>query len=212
MAGVDNENVFICFVVFVLSAVVAGLCLLTNWDVTALVAREGMDSLPGQPNAGIVRIGLFAAFAGGLCLATVLYAFVAGWWERKMLLNHLRSNRTSTHIELTPRDFEGVMADDVTVWPEGFDPNVANFQGRKIIKQSFVQPNFEGANFAGAEIIKTKFDRANFEGANFAGAKIIKTNFEGANFEGANFTGVIADKLTQWPEGFDPKAAGVIIE
>ena len=29
---------------------------------------------------------------------------------------------------------------------------------------------------------------------------------------GADLTGAVADKDTQWPEGFDPVAAGVIFE
>ena len=37
-------------------------------------------------------------------------------------------------------------------------------------------------------------------------------NLEGANLKGANLEEAVADEGTPWPEGFDPKAAGVIFE
>ena len=46
---------------------------------------------------------------------------------------------------------------------------------------------------------------------------ILRVNLTGANLTGANLgwanlDGAIADQDTQWPEGFDPEAAGVIFE
>jgi uncharacterized protein YjbI with pentapeptide repeats len=35
---------------------------------------------------------------------------------------------------------------------------------------------------------------------------------EGANLRGANLSGATADGTTIWPDGFDPKAAGVIFD
>jgi uncharacterized protein YjbI with pentapeptide repeats len=35
-------------------------------------------------------------------------------------------------------------------------------------------------------------------------------DLSGANLEGANLTGAKANEETTWPDGFDPKAAGVI--
>ena len=34
----------------------------------------------------------------------------------------------------------------------------------------------------------------------------------GVNLAEADLTGAVADKDTRWPEGFDPVAAGVVIE
>ena len=58
-------------------------------------------------------------------------------------------------------------------------------------------PNLEGADLKGA----------NLEGANLEGANLWR-----ANLFKANLSGAIADQDTQWPDGFDPVAAGVIIE
>ena len=47
------------------------------------------------------------------------------------------------------------------------------------------------------------------------GANLTRTDLEGAdltraNLRGANLDRAVADRNTIWPEGFDPKAAGVI--
>ena len=44
------------------------------------------------------------------------------------------------------------------------------------------------------------------------GAYLYKADLEGANLIGADLKGAKADKKTTWPDGFDPKAAGVIFE
>ncbi|SVB41131.1 uncharacterized protein METZ01_LOCUS193985, partial [marine metagenome] len=56
-----------------------------------------------------------------------------------------------------------------------------------------------GANLEGADL-----NGVNLEGANLSDAYL-----NGANLEGADLTSTFADKDTRWPEGFDPKAAGV---
>jgi uncharacterized protein YjbI with pentapeptide repeats len=59
-----------------------------------------------------------------------------------------------------------------------------------------------GANLSGADL-----EGADLKGANLAGADLTGTNLEGANLEGAK-----ANEDTDWPEGFDPVAAGVLFE
>jgi uncharacterized protein YjbI with pentapeptide repeats len=54
--------------------------------------------------------------------------------------------------------------------------------------------------------------RADLEGAHLNRAHLYRANFEGANLTGANLEGAKADEDTTWPQGFDPKAAGVIFE
>jgi hypothetical protein len=52
-----------------------------------------------------------------------------------------------------------------------------------------------------------EFIITNLSGANLSGADL-----EGANLVGADLGGAIADAETEWPEGFDPVAAGVIFD
>ena len=44
------------------------------------------------------------------------------------------------------------------------------------------------------------------------GAFLFRANLKGADLERALLAGAKADEDTAWPEGFDPKAAGVIFE
>jgi hypothetical protein len=45
-----------------------------------------------------------------------------------------------------------------------------------------------------------------------SGAALRGADLRGANLERANLEGARADNDTTWPDGFDPKAAGVIFE
>jgi hypothetical protein len=67
--------------------------------------------------------------------------------------------------------------------------------------------NLSGRNLSGADLSRVRLTRADLTRANLRGA-----NLKGANLRGANLKGAFADTDTQWPEGFDPKAAGVIFE
>jgi hypothetical protein len=49
-------------------------------------------------------------------------------------------------------------------------------------------------------------------GANLRGANLEGANLAGANLAGANLSKVEVDKETEWPLGFDPEAAGAIID
>ena len=69
----------------------------------------------------------------------------------------------------------------------------------------------------GANLRRADLRRADLKGASLADANLYLANLEGANLEGANLTGANlegakADEDTTWPQGFDPKAAGVIFE
>ena len=66
---------------------------------------------------------------------------------------------------------------------------------------------FQGANLNGARLTVAKLFGANLEGANLKWADL-----SGADFTGANLKGAKANRRTQWPGGFDPVAAGVIID
>jgi uncharacterized protein YjbI with pentapeptide repeats len=62
-------------------------------------------------------------------------------------------------------------------------------------------------NLLGADLRWANLKRANLAGANLAGA-----NLAGAKLRRINLTGATSDRKTVWPSGFDPKAAGVIVE
>jgi len=121
-----------------------------------------------------------------------------------------------------------VIADNGTVWPEGFNPVAAG------VYQIVPGANLTGANLARANLVRAdlkeaKLERADLRRANLARANLVRADLtaadlrrawltvarlEGANLEGANLkeatlSRAIADNGTVWPEGFDPVAAGV---
>ncbi len=67
--------------------------------------------------------------------------------------------------------------------------------------------DLSGADLSGADLSRARLTRADLARANLRGANLTRTNLRGANLKGA-----VADTDTQWPEGFGPVAAGVIIE
>ena len=68
------------------------------------------------------------------------------------------------------------------------------------------------ANLVASDLPGANLEGANLEGANLEGADLYGADLYGANLEGAIFGWAIADQDTQWPEGFDPVAAGVVFE
>ena len=66
--------------------------------------------------------------------------------------------------------------------------------------------NLQVADLAGGDFIRPEEPNP---AANLWGAKLQGADLSGANLSGANLTRAKADAKTTWPEGFDPKAAGV---
>jgi uncharacterized protein YjbI with pentapeptide repeats len=74
-----------------------------------------------------------------------------------------------------------------------------------------------GADLQGAVLERTDLTRVDLEGADLRGAVIFgadlrRADLSGANLRLANLIAARADKNTIWPEGFDPKRAGVTFE
>lgn len=89
------------------------------------------------------------------------------------------------------------------------DLSDASFQGCDLRAAMFVKSNLIGTNFYAADL----------RGANLQGATLASNNFREARLEGTDFCGATIvkidlratyDKSTQWPEGFDPDAAGAV--
>lgn len=69
------------------------------------------------------------------------------------------------------------------------------------------------AQFVGADFSFAHFNGAELTNANFSGAKLYSTSFLGAkDIRSACFQGAQYNTGTRWPPGFDPLAAGAILE
>ncbi len=84
--------------------------------------------------------------------------------------------------------------------------------------------NFSGAKIGGArEFVGSNLTEANLENSNFSKVRLFNARLNRANLKGADlreiqynsntdWTGAIYSVHTQWPEGFDPQAAGAVLE
>ena len=106
-----------------------------------------------------------------------------------------------------------------TLW--GANLGVANLGGANLRGADLRGANLGGANLRGATLWGATLWGANLRGADLGGANLGGANLRGANLGGANLRGAnlwgadlgdaSANRLTVWPDGFDPKAAGVIV-
>lgn len=113
------------------------------------------------------------------------------------------ANLTSVNLadaELTDADLTGV-----NLWS-------ATLTGAHLSAANLTRGHLVGANLTGAELWGADLTDAALTGANLTDANLREANLTGARLEGARLSHARADWNTQWPEGFDPQAAGVLFE
>ena len=70
---------------------------------------------------------------------------------------------------------------------------------------------FAGADLWGANLRDANLRDANLRDANLRGANLGGANLRGADLGDANLGDASANRLTVWPDGFDPATKGVIV-
>jgi len=68
--------------------------------------------------------------------------------------------------------------------------------------------DLSGANLRDAQLTETILSEADLRGAKLFRANLIDANLGNADLSGADLDGVKYSDQTQWPQGFDPEAAG----
>ncbi|WP_164019885.1 NACHT domain-containing protein [Pyxidicoccus trucidator] len=86
----------------------------------------------------------------------------------------------------------------------------ANLDAAELTDASAVHAVFDGANLRGTLFGDSNLAGASFVGADLAGASLTGANLTGAVLERALLRGAFYDSNTQWPDGFDPDAAGAL--
>ena len=71
--------------------------------------------------------------------------------------------------------------------------------------------NLRDANLRDANLRDANLGGADLGGANLGGADLWGADLWGANLRGASLRGASANRLTVWPDGFDPATKGVIV-
>ena len=64
---------------------------------------------------------------------------------------------------------------------------------------------------AGADLSGANLSGADLSGAHLTRADLYRANLYRAHLTGADLTGAKANPYTRWPDGFDPKTAGVLL-
>ena len=69
-----------------------------------------------------------------------------------------------------------------------------------------------GADLRRADLFGADLEGVDLSGADLNEANLYEADLGGALLSGVNLIGARANKNTTWPDGFDPKAAGVIFK
>jgi len=99
------------------------------------------------------------------------------------------------------RSGDGVEVNGYTIEPG------ANLRGASLFVAKLPQANLRGADLPLACLVRANLVRANLEEACLYRAKLRETDLSGVDL-----TAAWADEEATWPPGFDPGAAGVILE
>jgi uncharacterized protein YjbI with pentapeptide repeats len=90
--------------------------------------------------------------------------------------------------------------------------NRASLSGADLSGADLSEADLSGSGFLdGADLIGANLRRANLRGANLRGASLFAADLRGANLHDTDLHMARANKLTQWPEKFDWRHAGMLL-
>jgi uncharacterized protein YjbI with pentapeptide repeats/alpha-tubulin suppressor-like RCC1 family protein len=129
-----------------------------------------------------------------------------------------------TGASLNGVSWTGASFNTQTKWPSGFTPAGKgmfgpglDYSGRNLAGRSFRWQDFTDATFSSADLRRGDLTGAMFVNATLTNARLDSANVSSADFTGATITGATwvgtrYNAQTKWPTGFDPSAAGAILE
>ncbi|MBK8259677.1 MAG: pentapeptide repeat-containing protein [Polyangiaceae bacterium] len=150
-------------------------------------------------------------------------------WNNHLVMGYL------SHLNLHKQDLEG--ANLMFAHLRGANLQSTDLQEANLFSADLLGADLQGAFLRGANLQRADLQRANFRDANFRGANLWEADLQGANLQNAKLQdanlqdadlrrtdledailqdaylhGAKANGETQWPDGFDPSAAGVIVD
>ena len=92
----------------------------------------------------------------------------------------------------------------------------ARMSGADLCRARLIGANLSGADLSKADLMGANLCRANLRGTNLSEARLIFSYLMGADLSNANLSNADLkeakyDQTTIWPDGFDPAAAGAIL-
>ena len=96
-------------------------------------------------------------------------------------------------------------------WMAGANLRGADLRDADLWDADLRGADLRDANLGAADLRGADLRGANLWAANLWDADLGDADLRGANLRGANFRGASANRLTVWPDGFDPATKGVIV-
>lgn len=146
-----------------------------------------------------------------------------------MLTDGSLRGATLVHADLIKAPLQGANLEEAYL-------GLAHLEGAHLGLAHLEGAHLEGAHMKGAHLAGAHLERAHLEGAELEGADLMGAHLEGAHLlfaelrlaylagahlegahvkgadlEGADLTRATYNKLTVWPDGFDPVAAGCVL-
>jgi len=201
-------------------------------DMTALSLRPFWQSFRSARNVVAVEVNGYEIESGAYLKGAYLkgaYLFRANLFRANLEgANLFRANLEGANLEgayLTGANLARANLGGVYLFRAnltGANLTFVSLTRAILTRANLTRVNLTGANLTWANLTRVNLTRVNLEGVYLTGANLEGANLEGANLTGANLTGANltganlkragADEGAIWPEGFDPKAAGVIID
>ena len=138
---------------------------------------------------------------------------------REQLLEKVAAGDNLSGTDLRASKLE--LADLRAVNLSGADLCRANLYFAKLTDSDLSAANLQLAVLDRADLTGAFLTRANLRGASLERANLFRANLwnarlegvqcEGANLDRALVTGATYDKMTNWPNGFDPEGAGAVL-
>jgi uncharacterized protein YjbI with pentapeptide repeats len=119
-------------------------------------------------------------------------------------------DRSLVTIDLRQMDLRGAVLGPVSL-------NAAALQGADLRGARLVGVELEGAHLGhadlrGADLTSCDFHEADVTGADFRGAWLPADRMDPTGLGEALFAGAHYRSTTEWPAGFDPDAAGAVLD
>jgi hypothetical protein len=125
--------------------------------------------------------------------------------------------------DLHRADLRGVDLDDASLrWANLIGTDLGNNDDAISPRATLIGADLSNAGLSGADMSHAQLFEADLHGADLRGVNLNDANLNSTNLSAANLNGADLgnaklykakyDRHTQWPEGFDPAAAGAVLE
>lgn len=137
--------------------------------------------------------------------------FIGGDFRKSIFKDASFKNTVFEGSNLSDASLKNASMENVRISGDFDNADLSGVNAEKLDFMHYMAP---GVSFRGAYLVEASFYKLDVRNSDFTKAKLINCNLFGADFSKAKLDGVSLEGSkycnTQWPKGFDPKAAGAI--